>query len=433
MDPFDTCCVSGISASAQMMLQFAITHQWPAYATSCEATVVDRWKGTTVKIAIDSPCLLQAIIYAGSCYRSFLGPTDSSIDQVRTQSYHETLTLLRKEIQALKGPPPEELLLAIVILAINGTPDYSNRQALTTEEHYRDNEFYFRKPWAPEHFQALTSLTMSKGGLQSISIGPIAAMIFICDLIESFSTLRKPNFSAFPPPKSILCHIHVCPFYDQSTSGFHFLRTKRHGRILLRLVRSARDLLYTYELCLQGLGAGVELWHLVYARRLLQHQALSLETSTDQLYTLCRLAVTVYLIESFVLQPAILPFHDYSSRKLMLVIDECDRLGYWHTNPDLMLWTTILGGLTSRDRPLRWWFAEQLRGSAVPTTKPSWAEVLNISERFLPLKGEQGEGCRLFWEEACDWLSDANQRSGRVNFNMELRVKERPPRESASD
>ncbi|KAK5220768.1 hypothetical protein LTR47_011156 [Exophiala xenobiotica] len=179
MDPFDTCSVSGISACAEMMLQFAITHQWPAYSTSCEATAVDKWKGTTVKIAVDSPCLLQAIIYAGSCYRSFLGPGDSSIEQVRTQSYHETLTLLRKEIQALKGPPPEELLLAIVILAINGTPDYSNRHALTTLEHYRDNEFYFRKPWAPEHFQALTSLTILKGGLRSISIGPIAAMIFM--------------------------------------------------------------------------------------------------------------------------------------------------------------------------------------------------------------------------------------------------------------
>jgi hypothetical protein len=177
----------------------------------------------------------------------------------------------------------------------------------------------------------------------------------------------------------------------------------------------------------------VELWHLVYARRLLQHQALSLETSSDQLYMLCRLAVTVYLIESTVLLPAILPFHDYSSRKLMLMIDECDRLGYWHTNPDLMLWTTILGGLTSRERPLRWWFAEQLRGSTVPMVKSSWSEVLSISERFLPLTYAQGEGCRFFWEEACDWLSDANQRSGRVHFNMELRVKESPSGGSASE
>ncbi|KIW40632.1 uncharacterized protein PV06_07813 [Exophiala oligosperma] len=424
IEPFNACCITGISACAQSMLQFAITHQWPAYATSAENMVVDKWKATSVKIAIGAPYLLQAIIYAGSCYRSFLGPPGTMVDRVRTQSYHETLTLLRTSIQSLKGPPPDELLLAIAILAINGEPDYSNRQALTTLEHYRDNEFYFSKPWVPEHFHALIELTKLKGGPQNVAIPSIAAMIFIIDLIESFSTLRKPSFPIFPPPHQILRRLLVDKSNTQRDDGFHFLCTKRHGLSILRLVKSTRNLLFNYSVCLQGRGGAVELGDLVLARRVLQHRALSLETSTDQSYMLCRLALSVYLIESLVLMPALLPFHDCASRKLMLLIDECDRLDYWRTSPDMMLWATILGGVTARGRPLRWWFAEQLRGSTIPTAKGNWPEVLKISGLFLPFVGPQGEGCRIFWEEACNWLDNAGMRPDRVNLTLPRR--ERP-------
>ncbi|KIW19034.1 hypothetical protein PV08_03324 [Exophiala spinifera] len=427
-DPFNAYCISGISAPAQSMLQFALTHQWPAYATSADNVVVDNWKSTTIKMAINSPHLLQAIIYAGSCYRSFLGPAGSMIDRVRTESYHETLTLLRSSIQSLEGPPPDELLLAIAILAINGEPDYSNRRALTTLEHYRDNEFYFSKPWVPEHFRALIELTKLKGGPQNVAIPSIAAMIFITDLIESFSTLRKPSFPIFPPPDQILRHLRVDEPRGDSADGFIFLRRKRNGRSILRLIKTARDLLYSYSICLQGPGGDVELGNLVLARRVLQHQALSLDTTSDPLYMLCRLAVSIYLIESVVLMPALLPFHECASRKLMLIIDECDRRGCWQTSPNVMLWATVLGGLTARGRPFVWWFAEQLRGSAIPPAKSNWPEVLQISGFFLPFLGPQGEGCRIFWDEACDWLDNAGTRPDRVDFStLSLR---QPPRDS---
>lgn len=244
------------------------------------------------------------------------------------------------------------------------------------------------------------------------------------DLIESFSTLRKPSFPIFPPPDQILRRLQVDKSRGEADNGFHFLRPKHHARSILRLVKRVRDLLYTYSVSLQGRGGGVELGDLVLARRVLQHQALSLETSSDQLYMLCRLALSVYLIESLVLMPAILPYHDNASRKLMLIIDECDRLGYWQTSPDVMLWATVLGGVTARGRPLRWWFAEQLRGSTIPTAKSNWPEVLRISGFFFSFIGPQGEGCRIFWEEACDWLDNAGTRPDRVSF-MALPVRQR--------
>lgn len=104
----------------------------------------------------------------------------------------------------------------------------------------------------------------------------------------------------------------------------------------------------------------------------------------------------------------------------MLAIDECDKLGYWQMRPDLMLWATVLGGYTAREKPLRWWFAEQLRGSRVPTTPERWTDVQQIAEQFLPFKHGHGEGCQHFWNEAGSWLSNSLPGAKRVRLGAEL-------------
>lgn len=132
-----------------------------------------------MKSAIETPFLLQAIIYAGSSYRYYFGSRDPAIDYARIHSYQETLKHLRESIQNMDEEPPDEILLAIALLAMHGSPKSPPRQPLTNKEHYRDLEFYFSKPWEPSHIQALTSLTRRKGGLKNISMDCVAAMIFV--------------------------------------------------------------------------------------------------------------------------------------------------------------------------------------------------------------------------------------------------------------
>lgn len=128
---------------------------------------------------MDTPYLLQAIIYAGATYRFFLGSRESSVNLIRIQSYQETLKHVREAVESLNGPPPDELLLAVALLTIHGPPSYHFPAAQNVKEHYRDLEFYFSKPWEPSHFRALISLTKMKGGPRSIAIPSVAGMIFV--------------------------------------------------------------------------------------------------------------------------------------------------------------------------------------------------------------------------------------------------------------
>ena len=240
------------------------------------------------------------------------------------------------------------------------------------------------------------------------------------DTVECFSALRKPTFPIFVSPNSIFQNLRKSQSINRSPPGLHFLRGTPHGRTLLKIMERTNDIIENYDMFLRDPGCGVDLWNVIAARRVAQYQALSTDTDSDPLYTLCRLGLLVHLIESLELLPAILPYHENASRQLMLTIDECDKLGNWQTQPDLMLWATVLGGLTSRKRPLQWWFAEQLRGSAVPTTEANWKDVQEVSTRFLPFVRGHGDGCRRFWKDACDWLSGRPDAPTRARLSTEL-------------
>lgn len=243
------------------------------------------------------------------------------------------------------------------------------------------------------------------------------------DTVECYSTLRKPTFPLFVSPGFVLQHLRKSQSAHRSPPGFRFLRDKPHGRSLLKIMERTSDLLENYDMFLHDPGLGVDLWNVIAARRVLQYQALCTESCGDPLYTLCRLGLLVFLIESLELLPPVLPYHEYASRQLMLTIDECDRLGYWEVQPKLMLWATVLGGLTSRERPLRWWFAEQLRGGPIPANEFNWKEVQEASEQFLPFKYGQGHGCERVWKEACAWLSGNLQTPIRAHASSELAMR----------
>jgi hypothetical protein len=174
----------------------------------------------------------------------------------------------------------------------------------------------------------------------------------------------------------------------------------------MRIIEDMRTILDSYDAFLQRV-IKVSLFPIIASRRVLQHQALSLPTSSDAIYNLCRLAVITFLVESLEPLPSRVSYHDKASRGLMLLIDECDKLGYWQMRPELMLWATILGGFTARENSLRWWYSEQLRSSPIPTTTDRWVEVQSRSEHYLPFKHHHGEMCRQFWDESCSWLSVA--------------------------
>ncbi|KIW90741.1 uncharacterized protein Z519_08524 [Cladophialophora bantiana CBS 173.52] len=409
-DPFDAFFVNNVSAHAQMMFQSAIIEQWPSFALSSRKQDIDRWRSVTVKYALESPYLVPAITYAGSSYRYFFGSTDPSAKFHRINFYHETLRQLREAMLKPDSQCGDAMLLAIAILTIHGPPNEMQGRTLLGSQQLRDYEYYGCKTWEPTHFQALLSLVKQRGGLNKIGIDSLAGIIMTIDIVDSISVLRVPTFPLFFPPSLILQDLRRHRKSDKSDScqGFRFLRNRHLGRRLLTIIEDVDALLDAYNTFLQDSGSNVDFGQLVAAWRILQHQTLSLPSGEDLLFNLCRAAVIVFLVECLEPLPVIGTFHRNGSRRLMLLIDECDRREYWQTSPNTMLWATVVGGFVSRETSLRLWYIEQLRGSPITTSEEHWEEVLHLAEAYLPFRHRQAQGCRQFWSEGCGWLALAN-------------------------
>ncbi|KAH0844328.1 hypothetical protein FOPE_09534 [Fonsecaea pedrosoi] len=424
-DPFDVFFVNNLSTYAQEMFQSAIIDQWPCFALSSRKQDIDRWRSITVKYALESPYLVPAITYAGSSYRYFFGTQDSVAKFHRINFYHETLRQLREAMLQPNAQHGDAMLLAIAILTIHGPPNDLQGRTLVGSQQLRDYEYYGSKVWEPTHFQALFSLVKQRGGLHKLGIDSLAGIIMTCvifhhalgacsqvriDIVDSLSVLRVPAFPLFFPPSPVLEALRQCRKPDKSNScqGFRFLRGRHLGRRLLTMIEDVDALLDAYDTFLKGSGPSIDFGQLVAAWRILQHQALSLPGGEDLLFNLCRVAVIVFLVECLEPLPVVGAFHQNGSRRLMLLLDECDKRDYWQTSPDTMLWATIVGGFVSRETSLRLWYIEQLRGSAISTSEEDWDKVLHLSETYLPFRHRQAQGCQQFWSEGCSWLAIAH-------------------------
>ncbi|KAK5046450.1 hypothetical protein LTR84_008253 [Exophiala bonariae] len=313
------------------------------------------------------------------------------------------------------GPYSETLLLAIAIIAMFGPPDVSQGKKIHYHGHKlaQDNEFYSRENVETSHLHALVTLTKQSGGLLTISLANLAGLIYLLDVLDSFSNLRRPSFPDFMSFEPYMDHLKFGKELrrqqgfglDGVEDGFAILNDHKPAQTLLEIVPLARALMDSYDAYLENARCGVDFIKLIIARRNLQHQALSTRSKGTLIYRLCRLGLLMVLCESIEPFPQIRAYHAFSSRQMMLLMDECDKLGYWSSHPDLLLWVTILGGYTARKNSLQWWFAEQLQSSRVPVAKDRWQDARRVCERFVAVTHRQEQGCHEFWDVACSWLS----------------------------
>ncbi|KAJ9608364.1 S-adenosylmethionine-dependent methyltransferase [Cladophialophora chaetospira] len=418
LDPFDSLCVSTLSEPAQKMLKFgrrrdllceaessnyqssnvqvtAMFDQWPHFALSSQKNDVEEWRSALMKHAVEAPVLLQGLIYSATSYFSFFGTRNASLEILRLQSYHDTIQNV--QVMILKTDQSSEtLLLAIAVIAMFGAPDQFQGKKLLNHSHKlaQDNEFYSRANTETSHLHALVALTKQRGGLSSISLTNLAGLIFMLDVLDSFSNLRKPSFPNFLSHEDYLDHLKFGqdlrrqrrPELDEVEDGFAILRGYKPAQGLLKVVAHARALMDSHDAYVENARCGVDFLKLIIARRLIQHEALSTKSEGTLIYRVCRLGLLMFLCESLEPFPQIRAYHSFSSRQMMLLIDECDKLGYWEFYPDLLLWATILGGYTARTSSLQWWFAEQLRSSRIPTLRDRWPDA----RRHVKLREKNG-------------------------------------------
>ncbi|KEF62197.1 uncharacterized protein A1O9_00169 [Exophiala aquamarina CBS 119918] len=407
IDPFDVLCIQGFPSEALSLVQFAIKDQWPAFTSSSQPQVIEKWRSTTMHLAMEAPYLLQAITYAGCCYQLFFGSGDHSTEFLRLNSHHETIKYVRDALYTSNGVISDAMLMSIAILGVHSSslPPQQRPRAQDTMSH--DNDFYSSQPWDQTHINAVLLFTKRKGGLESIMVEDLRGMINVIDVQDSLGTLRKPTF---PLPVSTTTAIQsICAKWSPDRrrkfasrqNGFKCLLEIDGGEDLFNLTTRICSLLESFDLMLQeGPQSGMDFNFLVAIRRYLQHDALSLPLHRDPLHKLCRLAIITYMAESIEPSSAQWPLHATASKALMLALDECDKIGIGERQPELLTWATVVGAFTARDTPLFEWYIEQL--CSYPFTKAggSWDEVQQQSERYLVLKYRHGQLCGKVWETA---------------------------------
>lgn len=194
--------------------------------------------------------------------------------------------------------------------------------------------------------------------------------------------------------------------FESRQNGFKCLLEIKGAEALFNLTTRICSLLESFDMMMkEGPRSKMDFLFVIATRRFLQHDALSIPVNSHPLHKLCRLAVITYMAESIEPASSQWPMHEATSKALMLALDECDKTGIGETQTDLLVWATVVGAFASRETSLRNWYLEQLCSYSLTKSGGTWVAVQEISERYLPLRYRQGQGCAMIWEAASERLS----------------------------
>ncbi|OAL29224.1 hypothetical protein AYO22_02118 [Fonsecaea multimorphosa] len=439
----------GLSNEFQSIFDNALIHQWPAFALATHEAAITEIRGAAIRTSMLAPHCLFATIYAGECYRSYFSGEPPHNEMLQLQLKQEALSHLRRALQDHKGVASDDVLWTITLLAIHGSVRTMKHPRFTTPV-YRDNEYYSSVEFQGTHLRALRSLVAQKGGLETLKIHGLSNMVSMVDTFHSLMTVTEPVFPPLYSASNLVDSLQVT--WDDAAwsrfaswqDGFVFLEAFRSGPRLRQIICQLRVLLETFSLGLRDPRRSPDLMLMVHTRRVLQHNALQVPSEGDCLFEAARLAFIVFVslspsVHGVVLVAAYAPvpglasrlifernanlpgwkiaelawtlpviggFHEKVTKLLLRALDECARCQHWQTQPEFLLWATVIGGLAARQGSRVPDFATRLRDSSMATEKDSWADVKSMSLKFLPLEYALGDLCHTFWDEACDFLSE---------------------------
>lgn len=479
-----------------------------------------------------SPAAFYTIIFAGATHNAFsrAGVSIPNENKMLRLSYKtQAIKELNREVQNLQGNAPDELLLCIITLAAHGSGEQlnpptkeENTSPLATAQNF---QYYGMMRWETAHLNAIRVLIKQKGGLHTVKMPGLANAIglyvspffswreslkhwsqslttykYRADIFIAFQNLNKPSFpllaptslvmSTWPEPPSPLP-----PALRTLTMGLQKLRTALTCEPLYEIISTLRQITIGFSMYLSGHPDGPSLVRILWARNSVQHDLLSLDATLadttikpepgsptmqhssifpifsppQSLYTLLRQSTLAYTLLVLFPLPRVAGLHTKISQRLMLALDDCMVLDLWRTQPEVLLWSTVLGGIvagsgsgsgsggdteadedydTSSASPsssgssstpspspsLRPWFLEMTTHarSHIPSlsttffpppskrdTKPrpsrdfeaSWPVVRDICASFLWFDGPEFErAARTFWNESCGMFSTARRK-----------------------
>jgi hypothetical protein len=181
-----------------------------------------------MQLVMASPLVLHTFIFATTkqmlCLRG-QREDDMSQQAVRASSLHQNLALscARTELESMEGTPSDGMILAIIILAVNGTrpqqtpPQSHPRSPLATTQSLH---LFSTLNVVEAHVRAVAELIELKGGLQAVETYGVRDTILLhVDLVMSCRT--RANTGAYQIRCILFVHTGETPGSDMAGVDNH--------------------------------------------------------------------------------------------------------------------------------------------------------------------------------------------------------------------
>ncbi|OCT46626.1 hypothetical protein CLCR_02074 [Cladophialophora carrionii] len=176
-DPFDGGGPRQIPSVGRKSLEYVYTVLWPKNYPAVSGLTLKSMQTTWRRRAIEDPLQFHAQVFNATtmCYALSTEPsTMLTLMDIRLKHQTAAVKLVRKRLQTMKGPAPEQLIADIMRLAAQGGDTFR----LSTSSQYPEtplaNAFalkpYGRFDTSLPHFSALIQLVKQRGGLETLSV-----------------------------------------------------------------------------------------------------------------------------------------------------------------------------------------------------------------------------------------------------------------------
>ncbi|OAP64808.1 hypothetical protein AYL99_00780 [Fonsecaea erecta] len=386
-DPFASNPHTALPRYLQSILDYAYESIHPKLVTVDVANVKIAWK----RLGQDWPCMYHLQVAAAA--NLVRVGTDNerfphNIEVLRLKHQARGLALVTRELQTLKGPAPDSLIMALVMVAnltdpIPNPPQPAEVVPSSPLATALNLHLYAKLTVIPSMIQALLEVVVKRGGIQSVQQYGLQQILQFADMMVSSRLGVQPSFPWLLPGPSILNKPGYQPDHNavmmSMVIGTGFGQLDPIDVDLANALRAAAEVTVALDHYQQRRPKAPSLADIVFAANEAHHKLASFRPrvtldphKTEYLWDLCRVAGLIY--SDLVLFP--MPYTtDVRARlagELRLYVEhfevfqteEVISLDQDTKTEDytcLVLWALTLGGLAALNTPHKQYFVRKMQ------------------------------------------------------------------------
>ncbi|OAG41520.1 hypothetical protein AYO21_04222 [Fonsecaea monophora] len=447
VDPFESNPHTALPRYLQSILDYAYECIHPKIITNASASDVSAVKISWRRIGQEWPLMFHLqVASAANLVRAGADnePFPHNVEVLRLKHQARGLALVTKELQNLKGPASDSLIMAMIMVGNLTDPNPAQFPAtyrLSPLATAQNLHLYARLTVIPSMIQALMELVIKRGGIQAMQQYGLVQLLQFADLMVSTKLGMPPSFPWMFPTPSILMGPKYQPDHKAAMMsmviGTGFAQLDQIDMDLAIALRTAGEITVALDHYRERRPNAPDLTDIVNAANATHHKLLSLRPritldpqQTDYLWNLCRVSGLIYSdLVLFPLPPttgvkprlagelrlAIDNFEIFRAEETAYIDQRIETEGYIC----LVLWALTLGSLAALNTPHRRYFVQKMQEYIVRWPYIiSWDAYTSLMATHLWWDYIFADPVAELWNEITLFLTDMAHQSQRSVFTQ---------------